>query len=62
MSEERPSKRVRKRIPKIATSSDLEALWEEHGMEAIETVRKHDTGAWLIAMARLAADCGEDDD
>jgi hypothetical protein len=62
MSAEPQTKRVRKRLPKIDTSADLEALWEAHGMEAIETVRKHDPGAWLIAMARLAADIGEDEE
>lgn len=39
-----------------ASAGDLERLLEERGRAAIETVRKHDPGAYLRFIARLVDD------
>ena len=53
MSSKPRKSRPQQSQPKTMDLNQLEALWDEHGPAAIETVRIYDPAAYLTAIARL---------
>lgn len=56
MTDEPKIKRVRKFRAKPDGISELEAIWREHGPDAIRLVAQKDPSAYIAAIARLVDD------
>ena len=56
MNDKPKVKRTRKFRAKPNGASELEAMWREHGSDAIRLVAEKDPGAYIAAIARLIED------